>query len=102
MHTCNQLSSCNIAPCYLIALCWQRDLLVPTGADGVDVFEPEVELEVGVDEGGNEASRGCINVQPDVPSILLVQLLCNNKTDAVLVAYKSYIGYIYTYININV
>ena len=50
-----------------------------TGADGVDVLEPEVELEVGVNEGSNEAPRGRIDVQPDVPSILLVQLLCNNK-----------------------
>lgn len=74
---------------------------MPTGADGVDVLEPEVELEVGVNEGRNEAPCGRINVQPDVPSILLVQLLCNNKTDAVLVPYKSYIGYIYVYTYIH-
>ncbi len=48
------------------------------GIDGGHIFEAEVPLEVGVQEGNHEAARGSVHMDLDVPAVLLVQISWNN------------------------
>lgn len=54
-------------------------LLVSAGADRVDILESEVKLEVWVHKGSHKAPACSIHMQSHVPSILLVQLICNDQ-----------------------
>ena len=41
------------------------------------MLESEVKFQVRVDERGDETPTGSIHVDPHIPSVLLVQLLCS-------------------------
>ena len=53
--------------------------LVARGVDGDDVGQAEVPLQVGVQEGHHEAAAGAVDVDLDVPAVLLVYLACAER-----------------------
>ena len=57
-----------------------KDSLVAGGVDGNHVFEAEVPLQVGVQEGHHKGAGSSIHMNLDVPLVLLIHLACKPRT----------------------
>lgn len=65
----------------LVFVCSCVYSLVPADVDALDVWQSEVPLQVGVQEGGDEAARGSINMHCYLPAVGLIHLLCFQHID---------------------
>ncbi len=53
-------------------------LLVTRNVYADHILDPEIKFEVGENKGGHKGPTGAIDVDPNVPAVLLVNRLCTS------------------------